>query len=62
MSHKDKQPGRASKAGVPPDKREPASDVAPRAAKGGDKEDNTPLARRMKSSGPQNTPGRKPGR
>jgi hypothetical protein len=61
MSHKDKQPSRASKAGVPPDKRQPASDVAPRAAKGGDKENNSPLPRRKQSSGLQSTPGRKPG-
>jgi hypothetical protein len=55
---KDKQPRRPSKD-VPLDKLHPASDMNARAA-GGDKEQNTPLRRRQKSSGPQTTPAKKP--
>jgi hypothetical protein len=57
---KDKQPRRPSKD-VSADKLHPASDMNSRAA-GGDKEENTPLRRREKSSGPQTTPSKKPAR
>ena len=56
----DKQPRRASK-NVAIDKLHPRSDMNTRAA-GGDKESNQPLPRRLKSSGAQTTPSRKPGR
>lgn len=56
----DKQPRRASKA-VATDKLQPRSDMNTR-AKGGDKESNEPLPRRLKSSGAQSTPPRKPAR
>ena len=63
MKHGDKQPRRPSKAGVPSDRVEKPSDVAPRAARGGDKESNEPLPRRLKgSSQPRTTAGRKPTR
>jgi hypothetical protein len=57
---KDKQPRRPSKD-VTLDKLHPRSDMNSRAA-GGDKEENTPLRRRQKSSGAQTTPSRKPSR
>jgi hypothetical protein len=57
---KDKQPRRPSKD-VALDKLHPRSDMNSRTA-GGDKEQNTPLPRRQKSSGPQTTPAKKPSR
>lgn len=57
---KDKQPRRPSKD-VSIDKLHPASDMNARAA-GGDKEQNTPLRRKQKSSGPQTRPSKKPSR
>lgn len=63
MKHLDKQPKRPSKAGMNQDKMQPASDVSPHAAKGGDKESNEPLRRPLKGSNqPQTSPGKKPGR
>lgn len=59
---RDKQIRSPSKKGVAQDKVLPSSDVAPHAAKGGDKESNEPLPRPLKSSGPPTSPGRKPGR
>jgi hypothetical protein len=58
----DKQTRSPSKKEMPQDKLLPPSDVAPRAAKGGNKESNEPLPRALKSSGPRTSPGRKPGR
>jgi hypothetical protein len=54
-----RQPRRASK-GMAMDKL-PPSDMNTR-AKGGDKESNEPLPRRLKSKGAQSTPPRKPAR
>jgi hypothetical protein len=63
MKNVDKQPKRASKSGVPPDKAQPASDVSPHAARGGDRESNEPLPRPLKgASQPRTLPGRKPTR
>lgn len=63
MKHPSKQAKRASKAGMPEDKRLPASDVSPHAAKGGDKESNEPLREQLKGGAqPRTSPGRKPGR
>jgi hypothetical protein len=60
---KEKQPRRPSQAGLADDKRLPASDVSPHAARGGDKESNEPLPRPQKGTGqPRTSPGRKPGR
>ncbi len=55
----DKQPRRAGKA-VAKDKL-PPSDMNTLAG-GGDKESNEPLRKRLKSSGAQSTPSRKPSR
>lgn len=64
MKHIHNQPKRASKADMTRDQRQPASDVSPHAAKGGDKESNEPLRRPLKggSGQPQTSPGKKPGR
>lgn len=63
MTQGDKQPRRPSKSGVASDHVQKPSDVAPRAARGGDKENNEPLPRRLKgSSQPRTIPGRKPTR
>lgn len=59
---RDKQVRSPSKKGMPQDKLLPPSDVAPHAAKGGDKESNEPLPRTLKKSGPATSTGRKPGR
>jgi hypothetical protein len=59
---RDRQARSTAKKGTPQDKLQPTSDVAPRAAKGGDKESNEPLPRGLKGSGPPTSPGRKPGR
>jgi hypothetical protein len=59
---RDKQTRPPSKKEMPQAKLLPPSDVAPRAARGGDKESNEPLRRALKSSGQQTSPGRKPGR
>lgn len=56
----DKQPRRASKP-VARDKLHPRSDMNT-LAKGGDKESNEPLPRKLKSGGAQSTPSRKPQR
>jgi hypothetical protein len=63
MKHIDKQPKRASKADMSRDQRQPASDMSPHAAKGGDKQSNEPLRRHLKggSGQPQTSPGKKPG-
>jgi hypothetical protein len=50
MKHVDKQPKRASKAGVPPDKAQPRADVSPDATRGGDKESREPLPRPAKGA------------
>ena len=56
----DKQPRRPSKPSAR-DKLHPPSDMNTLAS-GGDKESNEPLRKRLKSSGAQSTPGRKPSR
>lgn len=59
---KDKQPRRASKPAASRDQLLPASDMNT-LAKGGDKESNEPLRKKLKgSSQPANAPSRKPGR
>jgi hypothetical protein len=50
MKHLDKQKRPASKKDMPLDKLQPASDVSPHAAKGGDKESHEPLPRPLKGS------------
>jgi hypothetical protein len=62
MKRQNKQLRSPSKAGQAQDKLQPPSDVSPQATRGGDKESNEPLQRTLRSRGPQNSPGRKPGR
>jgi hypothetical protein len=62
MKHLDKQPRRPSKPDRGLDKLHPPSDVAPNAARGGDKESNEPLPRPLKGGDqPQTSPAKKPG-
>lgn len=58
---RDRQASSPSRKGMPQDKL-PPSDVAPHAARGGDKESHEPLPRGLRGSGPSTSPGRKPGR
>jgi hypothetical protein len=63
MKRADKQPRRASKADLPPDKLQLPSDVSSGAARGGDKESREPLPRPLKGGAqPHTTPPHKPTR
>lgn len=62
MKLSDRQLRKHSKAGMAQDKLLPPGDISPQASRGGDKESNEPLPRRLKARGAQTSPGRKPGR